>query len=495
MSIQTAIDVVLGITPVPGLAAAFKVFQFIVSTVQKVQASKEQLSELAKSLGELLATLDGQFQESKLVEASCAKPLNDLMKLLQDIAAFIKMEQSRNFLKALLHADSRVAAIDIFYHRLDLTAAAFEISAFLSISTMLRENEGARSRDVAALNSRFAALERNQSNLKKTLEINDDNAQAMMVSIRRGINRLEDTQDSQGGGFREQQFYSHTLQYLTSTSGQSVELEDWIISPFDVDRGEEIGAGGFGTVCKGTWNRTQVAIKWIHNSSGVGANNKMLESEVKIWMTLRHPNVLQFLGANTLDDSPFVVMPLMRSTSREFLQIKPDFDILSILRDVSLGIEYLHSRKICHGDLKGKNILVDERGLAVISDFGLTRIKADITSRTHTPAASTTSDSRNWMAPELLKGSLPRIQSDIYALGMTIYELYTDTVPMAATPEADFFRVVVILRKRPEKPGVIECPRMTAGVWRLAEQCWHDGYKQRPNARQIHDSIEILMVR
>jgi serine/threonine protein kinase len=95
-----------------------------------------------------------------------------------------------------------------------------------------------------------------------------------------------------------------------------------------------------------------------------------------------------------------------------------------------------------HGDLKAvsthkqtyflefhctqANILIDKAGTAVLCDFGLSRIKADMTSRTTTQHNSDTlgTGSRNWMSPELLRGAAPRKPSDIYALGMTIYEVW-----------------------------------------------------------------------
>jgi hypothetical protein len=105
---------------------------------------------------------------------------------------------------------------------------------------------------------------------------------AIMVSIERRI------EENQNRNSPEQNFYAHTLHYLASTSGGHVKLEDWVISPFDVDYGPEIGAGGLlvtrifpgaisdrfrsGTVYKGTWKRTEVAIKLIHHGSGITAN-------------------------------------------------------------------------------------------------------------------------------------------------------------------------------------------------------------------------------
>lgn len=110
------------------------------------------------------------------------------------------------------------------------------------------------------------------------------------------------------------------------------------------------------------------------------------------------------------------------------------------LRDISLGLEYLHSRQICHGDLKGvsrnstaeltpslrgvtqANVLVDNANRALLCDFGLSRVKADVTSRTRVGDNGAICGSRNWMAPELFTGSQPTTRSDIYAFGMTIYE-------------------------------------------------------------------------
>ncbi|KAJ7924176.1 kinase-like protein [Mycena leptocephala] len=220
-------------------------------------------------------------------------------------------------------------------------------------------------------------------------------------------------------------------------------------------------------------------------------------------MTLRHPDILQFLGANTLDDRPFVIMPLIPHNAREFLRTRPSFDPL---RDISLGLKYLHSRKICHGDLKGINVLVEDSGRALLCDFGLSRLKVDITGRTRTTGATVVSGSRNWMAPELLSGSLPRTPSDVYAFGMTLYEvnlliqlLYTDEIPMFAVPFGDFIELVFKLGVRPDRPDEDEGRQMSDGIWALAERCWDKDPKARPTATQtiniiledIHDSTEV----
>ncbi|KAJ7093533.1 hypothetical protein C8R44DRAFT_815278, partial [Mycena epipterygia] len=265
MSLEAALHVVLGMTPVPGLSAAFTVFRFIVASVQSAQESKKQLEALAKGVGGLLETLNAEFRESRLVAANFNKPLTDLETLLQDVHRFVHKEQSRGFFKSLLDKDARITRIDAFYRRIGITLSAFQISGLLSIQTMLRNNEMAQKEDTNILNAHLSALEKNQDNLRKTLEINHNNMLAMMTCLQRRLcsapmNRPEEI------------FYSHTLQYLTSMSGQQVQLEDWMIASFDVDYGLEIGVGGFGKVYKGTWNRTDVAIKVLQNVAGVTPN-------------------------------------------------------------------------------------------------------------------------------------------------------------------------------------------------------------------------------
>ncbi|KAJ7114414.1 hypothetical protein C8R44DRAFT_929253 [Mycena epipterygia] len=486
MSLDAALNLLTGLTPVPGLHSAFTVFRFIISSVQATRASKKQLIVLANAVAQLLGTLQREFKARTLSQGACTQPIEDLVRLLNDIYKFVQTEQQRNFLNALLHTDDRVAAIEMFYHRIGTTTSAFQISSSLNIQHMLSQNDQARRDDARALAERFTVLEANHNDLRRELDINHKNMLAMMVSIER---RIGDNRDA-----AEQRFYSHTLQYLVSNSSQHVKLEDWMISLFDVDFGAGIAEGGFGTVYEGTWNRTKVAIKMIHNTAGVTANVKMLRQEIDIWLTLRHPNIIQFLGANTLDDKPFVVMPLLPHNAREFLQSRPDWNPLRILRDITLGLEYLHARKISHGDLKGINVLADNSGQALLCDFGLTRIKGDITSRTRSTQGVAVSGSRNWMAPELLTGALPKLASDIYAFGMTLYELYTDQIPLMAVSHGDFIELVVRLDVRPERPEDDECPRMNDGIWDLAEQCWKKDAKMRLTARQVHDKINLLLI-
>ncbi|KAJ7081005.1 kinase-like domain-containing protein [Mycena epipterygia] len=477
-----------GVTPVPGLSSAFKLFNFIVCGVPEVHASRKQIKVLASTIGKLLETLNAEFAAGRLIEDNCAQPLEELKSLLEDIHQFTDRESKKTFFKALLQKDGRITNIGDFYPRIGMIVNEFQITSLLNVQSMLRQDEVARNEDADSLAVRLDGLEKNQIELRQALDVNQNNMIAMMVSIQR---RLETQQTAANPP--EQQFYAHALEYLASTSGKRVEAEDWMIPAFEVDYGAEIGSGGFGTVYHGTWNRTEVAIKCVHEFGGATTNLSLLRKEIDVWLNLRHPNILQFLGANTLDDKPFIMMPYIPYNSRQYLEQHPNFDPIYILRDISLGLEYLHSRKICHGDLKGINVLVDDLGRAQLCDFGLSRIKADITSRTAQVGSSISSGSRNWMAPELFAGSPTRLTSDIYAFGMTLYELYTDEIPLSSIAFNDFVEVVLRMDVRPERPDAEDVPRLTDSLWDLAQRCWMRDPKARPSARQIHDTVAHLI--
>ncbi|KAF7362565.1 Kinase-like protein [Mycena venus] len=487
MSLTSVVDAVLQINPVPGLSFAFTLFTFIVSTVNEVQASKTQLEALAAAIGQLLATLNSEFRAGKLSPASSAESLANLKRLLEDIHRFVEKEQGRGFLNSLFNQDSRIASIDGFYRRIAITVNAFQISALLNVQNMIQNDRKAKDQDADILHERFRALEQSHMELRRILDINQSNIISLMVSIQRKLDALEHVDKA------EHKFLSHTLQYLTATSKTQVRVEDWMISSFEVEFFDEIGEGGFGNVYKGTWNHTEVAIKVVRNAQGVTPDLSMLRKEIDIWSTLRHPNVLQFFGANTLDARPFIVMPYVPENARQFLNRRPDFDPIYLLRDVSLGLEYLHSRKICHGDLKGTNILVDGSTRALLCDFGLARIKADTTARSASKETYPASGSRNWMAPELLTGSTPRVASDVYAFGMTLYELYTNEIPLVMVAYGDYIELVVRSGIRPQRPDPHECPRLKDPLWELAQSCWAGDAKARPTATNLHHTISRMI--
>ncbi|KAJ6451383.1 hypothetical protein C8R47DRAFT_1204533 [Mycena vitilis] len=487
MSFDAVVQLALSAAPIPGLSPALAVLKFIIQGIHAVKASKKQLEALAEAVAKLWIALNTGFKESVLIVADCEEQLEDLQKLLDEIHQFVDKERKRKFLMAFLINDHQSQKIELFYQRIGAISTAFQVSSAINIQNLLRKNELAKNKDRDALHKRLQALEQNDMQLQEMLQLNQmsqNNILDMMLAIQRKLS-------SQQMHHIDSQFCTHTLRYLTSMSGQQLQLKDWTISSMEIDYGPQIGAGGFGTVYRGTWNHADVAIKVLRNVVGITPNTQLMRKEIDIWMTLRHPNIIQFLGANTLNDTPFLVMPYMPYNARQFLRERSDFDPINVLCDISLGLQYLHSHRICHGDIKGINILVGDSDRAVLCDFGLAQIKSEMTSSsiqmgyTHTIAAG----SRNWMAPELLLGSSPKMPSDIYAFGMTIYELYTDENPLAGIEHSEFREVVSKQQIRPPRPDAEDAPKLNEQVWTLAELCWLHDPKARPLASTLRETV------
>lgn len=286
----------LSLAPVPYLGLAFSVFRSIWSSVQQVQASKEQLRVLAISIAQLLKTLDAEYHSRKLTEAQTSAPLADLrryddnfcyifltynysfLSLLEEISAFVQKQSSYGFLKLLIVKDQRIVAIEGYHHRIEVSANAFQVCLneandschtinsptpdFVSFEysrLAVAKRSGSYCRSASLVrSSRWFGSQPTSTHwstwwviFAKTMCVQDrpkaffllmpdahqSNAMAMMASLQRHI-------DEHIGGDRERQFFSHSLRYLSTNSGQQVELKPWMVTSFDVEFGPLIGSGG-----------------------------------------------------------------------------------------------------------------------------------------------------------------------------------------------------------------------------------------------------------
>ncbi|KAH9990025.1 kinase-like domain-containing protein [Russula vinacea] len=216
-------------------------------------------------------------------------------------------------------------------------------------------------------------------------------------------------------------------------------------------------------------------------------SSKMLLNEVKVWERLRHPHVLQFLGAGVDEEPPFLVMELMvNGHVLDFLNVKPTSNRVTLIHQTALGLAYLHARGIIHGDLKATNVLIKADESAVIADFGLSLIKVDVSSRS---TAVLITGTKRWMAPERMKGRRLAPPVDVYAWAMTAYEIFTGLVPFGATDESLLYELVVREEERPERPDDAEVG-LTDEIWSLIERSWASNAKLRPSASNIADLIK-----
>ncbi|KAG8887436.1 hypothetical protein FRB99_004263, partial [Tulasnella sp. 403] len=145
--------------------------------------------------------------------------------------------------------------------------------------------------------------------------------------------------------------------------------------------------------------------------------------------------------------------------------------------EVAEALHYLESKKVIHGDIKAANILVSPDHHALLCDFGLSKLVSVVTQKPLKGAGSTP-----WQSPEILKNEPKSYASDIYAFGMTIYEVLTGNLPFHDHQPTAIVNAVVYENKRPNKPQLRGSHQY---LWDIAERCWKVDPDDRPSIQTV----------
>lgn len=199
---------------------------------------------------------------------------------------------------------------------------------------------------------------------------------------------------------------------------------------------ERLGAGGMGVVYKATQLSLgrQVAVKLLPEES---RNDPQIEErfrrEIAILAHLHHPNIVGIVDGGVCELGAYFVMELVDGISLRHVfthgGLKPP-ETLRIIPQICDALEYAHSRGVIHRDIKPENILIDRSGRVRLLDFGLSRlVQQDAPSLVTRPTQVL--GTFEYMAPEQREGSRSvDHRSDLYSLGVVIYEMLTGELPI-----------------------------------------------------------------
>lgn len=209
------------------------------------------------------------------------------------------------------------------------------------------------------------------------------------------------------------------------------------IGKYEVIR--QIGSGGMGTVyaCRDEKGGT-VAVKVVRSIIDGPSAREHFEGERQILAGLRHPNVCQLLDAGVSQGgTPFIVMEFIEGEPLDAFvrRFNPGLERrLLILSQALAGVEYFHRRNIIHRDLKPSNMLVSEKGLLRILDFGTAKMLERPRGATGIGFTMTSRPflSFRYSSPERLTGRVSGRSSDIYSLGVIGFELAVGHHPFEA---------------------------------------------------------------
>ncbi|KAJ7176728.1 kinase-like domain-containing protein [Mycena filopes] len=262
--------------------------------------------------------------------------------------------------------------------------------------------------------------------------------------------------------------------------------------------GRQVAAGGFGDIWRGLVCGQSVCVKIVRlfEDSDIQALLNAFGREALVWRQLCHPNVLPFFGLYYLEGRLCLVSPWMERGNiiQYFKKEEPHIGRrVLLIMDVALGLEYLHSQHIIHGDLKAINVLVTPSHRACICDFGLSSI-ADVTLQlTQSTTSTTQQGTERYCAPELLRPIGPSrkdFASDVYAFACVCYEILTEKVPFHEEQNNMAVLLRVLEGARPSQPvSCMDSPYLD-NLWQLIESCWQQKPQDRPTAVQIVQRLQ-----
>ncbi|KAM2570172.1 hypothetical protein TB2_010177 [Malus domestica] len=203
-------------------------------------------------------------------------------------------------------------------------------------------------------------------------------------------------------------------------------------------KGELIGCGAFGRVYMGMNldSGELLAVKQVliaangASKEKAQAHIKELEEEVKLLKNLSHPNIVRYLGTVREDDTLNILLEFVPGGSISSLLGKfgsfPEAVIQTYTKQLLLGLEYLHKNGIMHRDIKGANILVDNKGCIKLADFGASKQVVELATIS---GAKSMKGTPYWMAPEVILQTGHSFSADIWSVGCTVIEMATGKPP------------------------------------------------------------------
>ncbi|TCD61914.1 hypothetical protein EIP91_007728 [Steccherinum ochraceum] len=474
-----------------GLTLLFEALSILYKLHGTMKENREECLQLADHVNAVYTALLEYRKVADQPPENLVRNVRRLASVITDINRDLAALKKASFAKRLLCSPQISERVREAYRRLKDAVSACNLAVSIDIRCFEAQNAAARELDTKKVDSDLKQVLYNERKILKLLDVGHREMQEAIVSMSRRIQELPDG--------LSRHFLQQGVEAMRRQSQSTYDVrEDLLISELEVivHRGpsDTLGEGGFGTVFKGTYHGSLVAVKELLH----GIDKKMIMRELHIWGKLKHPNILTLYGGSPSCVPPFFVCAYMHhGNASQYLKHNPDANRRKLLHEASMGLAYLHSRDVIHRDLKAANILVNVNGTACLSDFGLSEIKRQTTSVRNTVSVEQASRGKgtlSYMAPEQFGQAGPNKRTDIYSFAITMWEVYTLQTPFMnlLEPVALFLHRVGTVGERPPKPEHFE--RMDTDLWELMQEGWSKYPEARPSALELSNRIGRLSV-
>ncbi|XP_042416988.1 integrin-linked protein kinase 1-like [Zingiber officinale] len=270
------------------------------------------------------------------------------------------------------------------------------------------------------------------------------------------------------------------------------EIPEYEIDPSELDFTNSVNITK-GTFIIARWRGIQVAVKKFSDEVMTDEDKlRAFRDELALLQLIRHPNVVQFLGAVTQSSPMMIVTEYLRKGDLcAYLKrkgaLKPSVAVRFAL-DIARGMNYLHEHKpeaIIHRDLEPSNILRDDTRHLKVADFGVSKLlKLTKTVREERPLTLDTSC--RYVAPEVYYNKEYDVKVDVFSFALILQEMIEGCPPFSYKQDDEVPKAYA----SKERPPFRAAPKLYAhGLRELIEQCWSENPADRPTFREIINEL------
>ncbi|XP_057537158.1 integrin-linked protein kinase 1-like [Amaranthus tricolor] len=274
------------------------------------------------------------------------------------------------------------------------------------------------------------------------------------------------------------------------------DVPEYEIDPQEIDFSNSRNINK-GTFLRASWRGIEVAVKKLGDEVFTNEDKlRAFRDELSLLQRIRHPNVVQFLGAVTQHTPMMIVTEFLpRGDFCEFLQnrgpLRPKTAVRYAL-DIARGMSYLHEIKplpIIHCDLEPSNILCDDSGHLKVADFGvskLLKVSKGVEEDRPVPDGET---SCRYMAPELFRNENYDTKVDVFSFALILQEMIEGCPPFASMDEKDAQKAYCANERPPFRAAG---KPYAHGLKELIEECWNEDPRKRPTFREIIPRLDHI---